>query len=213
MKVIPVINCETVQCVSQKIEAAKLFLEPRSLMHLDVTDDVFSPHRAWGDPLAWMTLGAPYFLEVHLMVQYPEEYIEPWAAAGAKRFIVHAEVLQPDSLHEIMTAAKNHNVELMLSLKPGAISEEFLPYLYSFTAFQVLAVEPGASGQKFMPVALEKIRFLRERLPDATIEVDGGMNPETAHLVKEAGADTIVSSSYIFDSMDPKAAYESLEKI
>ena len=213
MNVIPVINCETIECVSKKIEVAKTFLEPRSMMHLDVTDGVFAAHRAWGDPLAWAKLGAPFFLEVHLMVQYPEEYIEPWVEVGARRFIVHAEVFHPDSLHEIMTAAKNYKVELMLSLKPSGISEEFLPYLHSFAAFQVLAVNPGLSGQQFMPIALEKVRFLREHLPDAIIEVDGGINPETAYLVKEAGADTVVSSSYIFESENPKAAYEALQKV
>lgn len=213
MNVIPVINCDSAECASQKIEVAKTFLEPRTFLHLDVTDGEFSAHHTWADPLAWAKLNSPFYLEVHLMVQYPEEYIEAWASAGARRFIIHAEVLQRDSLHEILSAAKNHNVALMLSSKPDAIAEELLPYLGSFDAFQVLAVHPGASGQQFLPFALEKVRFLRERLPDATIEVDGGMNPATAYLVKEAGADTIVSSSYIFKSSDPKAAYEALQKI
>jgi ribulose-phosphate 3-epimerase len=77
----------------------------------------------------------------------------------------------------------------------------------------VLAVLPGAAGQKFLSEDLEKIMVLRQASPSAIIEVDGGMNPETARLVKTAGADTIVSASYIFGSGDPKKAYEELRKI
>ena len=74
----------------------------------------------------------------------------------------------------------------------------------------MLAVQPGPVGQEFLPFVCEKIKFLREEFPDAIIEVDGGMNPETAGQVKEAGADTIVSASYIFNAVDPKKAYEEL---
>lgn len=91
--------------------------------------------------------------------------------------------------------------------------EDIVPYLKNFVAFQVLAVEPGPAGQKFLPFATEKVRFIREALPDAIIEVDGGMDLETARRVKDAGADTITSSHYIFDSADPKKAYEELSAI
>jgi ribulose-phosphate 3-epimerase len=77
----------------------------------------------------------------------------------------------------------------------------------------VLAVQPGPAGQTFLPFVEEKIRFLREAVPDAIIEVDGGMNPDTARLVKVMGADTIVSSNYIFSAADPKKAYEELRAI
>jgi ribulose-phosphate 3-epimerase len=87
------------------------------------------------------------------------------------------------------------------------------PYLKHSRLFQVLAVQPGPSGQPFLSSVLEKIRFLREEHPDATIEVDGGINLETAKLVKEFGADTIVSSSYIFNSPDPKRAYQELSAV
>jgi ribulose-phosphate 3-epimerase len=98
----------------------------------------------------------------------------------------------------------------MLSSKPESMEEDIAPYLKHFHLFQVLAVQPGPAGQVFLPFVCEKIRFLREESPDAIIEIDGGMNPETARLVKDVGADTIVSSSYIFNAVDPKKAYEEL---
>ena len=144
------------------------------------------------------------------MVEHPEEHVDDWLAVGARRLIVHAESLTPQSMHEIISTAARYHVEVMLSSKPESISEELIPYFRYFTAFQVLAVQPGPEGQEFLPFVCDKIRFLKEELPDAIIEVDGGMNLETARRVKDVGADTIVSSNYIFNAVDPKKAYEEL---
>jgi ribulose-phosphate 3-epimerase len=210
MKVIPVLNCPDVECVRKKIAVAKTFLAPGDLLHLDVTDGSFATYVTWADPLEWGKLKSPFALEVHLMVEHPEEYADDWLAAGARRLIVHAESLTPHSMHEIISTAARYNAELMLSSKPESISEELIPYFRYFTAFQVLAVQPGPAGQEFLPFVCEKIRFLKEESPDAIIEVDGGMNPGTARQLKEVGAGTIVSSSYIFNAADPKRAYEEL---
>jgi ribulose-phosphate 3-epimerase len=213
MKVIPVINCPDVACVGKKIAIAKTFLHEGDFLHLDVTDGSFAPNQTWANPLEWGKLKSPFALEVHLMVEHPEEYVDDWLAAGAQRLIVHAESLTPQSMHEILSAAARYHVEVMLSSKPESISEEFIPYFRYFAAFQVLAVQPGPEGQEFLPFVCEKIRFLREESPDAIIEIDGGMNPATARLVKDVGADTIVSSSYIFNAADPKKAYEELSAV
>jgi len=127
-----------------------------------------------------------------------------------RRLIVHAESLTPQSMNEILSTAERYHAEIMLSSKPESDVEDIAPYLKHFHSFQVLAVQPGPAGQEFLPFVMEKIRFLREELPDVTIEIDGGMNPERARQVKEVGADTIVSSSYIFNAADPKKAYEEL---
>ncbi len=213
MNVIPVFNCPDVACVQKKIAVAKLFLLDGDIVHLDVADGSFTEHKTWNDPLAWVKLKSPFALEVHLMVEHPEEHADNWLAAGAQRLIVHVESITQESLHEIVSAAKKYNVQVMLSSKPETPNEELLPYLKEFTEFQVLAVSPGASGQTFLPFMEEKIRFLREEVPNAIIEVDGGMNDVTSKLVRSFGADTIVSSSYIFGAQDPKAAYESLKNI
>jgi ribulose-phosphate 3-epimerase len=213
MNVIPVINCPDVECVIKKLETAKSFLYEGDMVHLDITDGSFSQQKTWNEPLAWVNLKSPFTLEVHLMVDHPEEHADNWFAAGARRLIVHAESITPESLHVITQAAERYKVEVMLSSRPETMIEDITPFLKYCNAFQVLAVNPGAAGQVFMPFVKEKIAFLREEMPNATIEVDGGMNPETALAVKAVGADTIVSASYIFDSADPKTAYETLRNI
>lgn len=210
MKVIPVINCSDIECVRRKIDVAKTFLREGDTLHLDVTDGSFAAYKTWADPVAWITLKSPFVLEVHLMVEQPERYVDNWLTAGARRLIVHAESLNPRSMHEILSTAERYHAEIMLSSKPEFTPEDIAPYLKYFSAFQVLAVAPGPAGQPFLPFVTEKIRFLREEMPDAIIEVDGGMNLETARRVREGGADTIVSSSYIFNAADPKKTYEEL---
>jgi ribulose-phosphate 3-epimerase len=213
MKVIPVINCPDIECVRKKIEIAKTFLRDGDLLHLDVTDGSFATNRTWADPLAWVKLQSPFGLEVHLMVDHPEEYADNWLVAGARRLIVHVEALNPRSMHQILALAERYKAEVMLSSKPESEAEDIGPYMKHFHLFQVLAVQPGPAGQLYLPFIDEKIRFLREEFPDATIEVDGGMSPLTVWRVKELGADAVVSSSYIFDSADPKKAYEELSNI
>lgn len=213
MNVIPVINCPDVECVKKKIAVARKFLAPGALLHLDVTDGSFAAHRTWADPMEWVKLMSPFGLEVHLMVNQPEEYADNWLAAGARRLIVPLESVVRHSMHELTSVAARYHAEVMISSRPESLPEDFEPFFRDFHEFQVLAVQPGPAGQKFLPFVTEKVRFLREELPDATIEVDGGMDPEAARRVKEVGADTIVSSSYIFNAADPKKAYEELSAI
>lgn len=213
MNVLPVINCSDVECIRKKLELAENFLPMGDMVHLDISDASFSDHKTWNEPLEWVSLKSPFILEVHLMVEHPEEHADNWLAAGAQRLVVQVETITLESLHEIISAAERYKVEVMLSSRPETPMEELEPYIKYCKAFQVLAVKPGPSGQDFLAFVTEKIRFLRDELPNATIEVDGGMNAETATLVKAVGADTIVSSSYIFESADPKAAYEALRNI
>jgi ribulose-phosphate 3-epimerase len=213
MMVIPVINCLDVECVRKKIKIAKTFLKEGDVFHLDAADGSFGPYRTWSDPVEWTKLRSPFGIEVHLMTNRPEAYADDWFAAGARRLIVHAEALNAQSANELRSVAEHYHGEIMLSSKPGSTMEDIAPHLAEFGSFQVLAVEPGPAGQVFLPFIAEKIKFLREEFPDATIEVDGGMDPETVRIVKIAGADIIVSSSYIFDAADPKKAYELLEKV
>ena len=149
--------------------------------------------------------------EVHLMVVNPERVMEGWLKNGAERAIVHLEAMS--NPHLILETAKKVGGEVMLAINPGTSAEMLIPYINSFSAFQILAVSPGPSGQEFNESVLEKIKFLREGAPNAIIEVDGGINPETAKLAKEAGASILISTSYIMDNPDPKGAYEELSRI
>ncbi len=192
---------------------AKKISEISSWAHLDVEDGVFTPSVTWRhlEEFSFLTSELPMLhFEVHLMVANPEQVIEGWLKNGAERVIVHLEAM--DNPHLILETVKKVGGEVMLAINPGTSAEMLIPYINSFPAFQILAVSPGPSGQEFDESVLEKIKFLRERAPNAIIEVDGGINPETAKSAKEAGANILVSTSYIMDSPDPKGAYEELDR-
>ena len=113
--------------------------------------------------------------------------------------------------------------EIGLAVNPDMSVEKVIPYISAnqqkigvnqrIKFIQILAVDPGASGQEFQPLVLNKVKFLKKNYPDVIIEVDGGINLETAKLCKEAGADILAAATYIFDSPDPKEAYKVLSSL
>ena len=213
MGILPVINCPDFKSVQSTIEKTKTFLPEGSFLHCDIADAAMTFHKTWNDPTAWANLHAPYQLEVHLMVEHPVQQLEAWVAAGARRFIVHYEVLSDASFAQILDICRKDNVGIALASNPETTVDRLAPYLKYFSMVQVLCVQPGFAGQKFLPLSLDKIKWLRREWPHAIIEVDGGMNPVTAKLVKDAGADFIVSSSYIFGSGDPGISYQILKEV
>lgn len=211
--ILPAINCSDIKCVAEKIKILKKFLPKSAWVHLDVTDARFTFNKTWGDPQEWKAIGGDFNLEVHLMVEEPASAVRSWLAAGAKRLIVHVETLPKDDssvFQEILTVCKHHGADVMLAANPETRVQELLEYQGKCSWFQTLAVHPGFAGQRFYPLVLDKVRRLRAVIPDAHIEVDGGITLETAKPAKEAGADILVSASYIFQHSDPKEAYEQL---
>lgn len=224
MHIFPVINCTDAEGARRTITKAQTFLRAGDFVHVDVADGIFTFHKTWNNMAGWAALRPPFRLEVHLMVEHPEKYIEPWLAVGARRFVIPIETLGlhgksgEDAFDEIAEkcAARGpeRGAQVMLSSNPETPAGEFRPYFHKAWFYQVLAVHPGLAGQKFLPTALNKIKFLRKNAPDGIIiEVDGGINPETAKLAKEAGADIAVSANYILNSREPKEAYERLRSI
>ena len=213
MHIIPVLNCATKHEAEEQFGVLKTFLKKNEFVHIDVADGMFTFHKTWSDPEKWAALHSPFLFEVHLMVEHPGVWIAPWIAAGAKRFIIPVEAIDQDSFHAIAAQCNADHVEFMLSSDPETPPENLTPYLHEVFRFQVLCVNPGLAGQKFLPLALEKVKWLKYALPNAIIEVDGGITPETAKWAKDAGADIAVSASYIFGSNEPKKAYEELKKI
>jgi len=211
--VIPVINCLDEVCVKDKVRRIEEFFGKESWAHLDVADGCFTFHKTWNDPSVWPRIGGRLSLEVHLMTEHPHGPALSWIWAGAKRIIVHLETLHKTTAKAIVEMAKVRNADVMLAISPETPVERLQSYFKLFSQFQILAVNPGLAGQAFLPVVLGKIKFLRRQFPGATIEVDGGINPETAKLVRVAGADTVVSATYIFGNSNPKRAYEALHNV
>jgi ribulose-phosphate 3-epimerase len=146
--------------------------------------------------------------EAHLMVSRPETYLAAAAEAGFSRVIAHVE---SDSPREFLAEARSHDMEVGLAIDADSDFEQIEPFLEEIDFALVMTSDAGASGQAFRPETVEKIRVIHRNLPDLPIEVDCGMNPETAAVVREAGAIRIVSTSYLFkDESGIAEAAESL---
>lgn len=212
MHVIPVINVSTFE---EALSRAKLASSFSKWVHIDVSDGKYTKHLSWGSPEEFKKLLSSdnalknMVFEIHLMIQNPEAQLEDWLKAGARRFVIQEDAVV--DLGYVKILAKRYDAIILLSVDPA--SKKVTNKTNLFENFQVLAVPPGPAGQPFNSLALDKIKFLRASFPNAKIEVDGGVNLETAKLVKEAGADIVVSASYIFDSPDPGKAYEELSAI
>lgn len=225
MVVIPAINATDFEAVRKQIETAANFfplvgelppevLEKEGWIHLDIVDGKFAPNITWGkagDLGQLTTNNLQLKFEAHLMVVKPELEIEAWLENGIKRIIVHLEAMS-DPLF-ILDTCRKYDAQAGLSINPATSIEKLIPHIKNFKFIQILGVPPGLAGQKFDKKVLEKIKFLRKNYKDVIIEVDGGINLETAKLARKAGADIIVSASYIFRSKDPKKAFEELQKI
>ncbi len=216
MQVIPAINAPDFNTAKSLIEKAKEFLPSSGeWIHLDVGDGLFSSIETWGNPEEFQSLQLSNIIktEVHLMIINPLNFAEHWLRAGVKRLIVHLETISSLDVDSLLNLCSKYGADLMLSINPVAPVEKLDPYLNKVFFFQILSVMPGKAGQVFEGSTLKKIAYLRERQPSVRIEVDGGINLETAKLAKEAGADIIVSASYIYNSNDPKEALTRLAHV
>ena len=137
--------------------------------------------------------------------------MDAWLGTGiVRRVIIHLEAMTDPVL--ILEKCKKYKADAVLSINPETEVERLFAHT-DFNAFQILAVHPGLAGQQFQPQSLAKLGFLRKKFPNAIIEVDGGINLETGKLVKQQGADMLVSASYIFKDQNPREAYERLKAV
>lgn len=212
MFVIPSVNAKKFSLVKEGLNKVRKL--GASWAHLDIADGKFTKIKLWNNPADLKRLrmkNEKIKLEAHLMVKNPDAVLGNWLAAGVKRLIVHVESAK--DILAMVKKCRKAKAELALALNPKTPVEKLLPYKNQIKQVLILAVTPGPAGQKFGPGQLEKIRSLRQLMPDVKIEVDGGINLETARLCKKAGADILVSASYIFNSRNPKKAYLELTKI
>lgn len=215
MKIIPAINYNTFAQVTKRIEEARSFLPKNGWVQIDISDGKFNPNKTWNNPeklAEWMKEKkiAGINIEVHLMITDPKPWVMRWLESGAKRIIVHVEAIAEKDILFLKGFGKG---KIGIALAPGTPIKVVEKYIGHFPFVQLLAVKPGYSGQKFERKVLEKIVFLKALHPEVTIEIDGGVNETTAPTIKDAGADIIVSGSYIFDAKDKKAAYNALKRI
>ena len=182
-------------------------------LHLDVMDGQFVPPITFGDNMIKVCKKhSQKYLDVHLMIEKPEKELERFIKAGADNITFHIEAT--DQSTEIIKTLKKKNISAGISIKPNTPASTIADYLEQVDLILVMTVEPGFGGQSFIPEMLDKISYLREQLDqknlDTIIQVDGGVNQETAKLCIKAGANNLVAGSYIFGAKNRLEAIDSI---
>lgn len=186
-------------------ELKKLSMTTTNYIHVDIMDGVFVPNKTENFKIQkeWLDkIEKP--LDVHLMVEDIEKYIELYQNLKPEYITFHVELNDRFSFSKIIHHLHQAGIKVGLSIKPNTLVEEVKPYLKDIDLVLVMSVEPGMGGQSFIPSSLEKIRTLKQYQKDYSflIEVDGGINKETSYQCAVAGADIIVVGSYITNSND-----------
>ena len=210
MKIFPVINCSEEPCFRERMKIAKdLPFIGEKKVHIDISDGIFASSDTWVTPeeLKKEALDGVVFV-AHLMLGNPGSAVRRWIEAGAKEVVVHIE--SDADLEEISSVCSESGTRLVLAANPGTPISSLVGKKDISSDFLLLAVRPGPAGQPMSFEVIPRIKELRAALPDATIEVDGGVTPETVRLMKEAGADVAVAGTYIFIGLDPAESYRSL---
>lgn len=187
-------------------------------IHVDVMDGVFVPNISIGVPVVKSLRKAvpEAFLDVHLMITEPVRYAETFCKAGADLLMFHVESDTPENISRALEITKAHGVKVGLTVKPATPVSAVAPWLEQLDMILVMTVEPGFGGQSFMADQLPKIRELRAMIeaknPACELEVDGGVAPDTAPLVIEAGANVLVAGSAVFGKADRAAAIRAIRE-
>ena len=172
-------------------------------VHVDVMDGVFVPNISIGIPvLKSIRKVTDMFLDVHLMITQPVRYVEEFCDAGADLVTVHVEADFPENIQAAIDKIHAKGKKAGVVLKPGTPAEAVLPYVEKVELILVMTVEPGFGGQKFMADMMPKVARLRAwidaRNPACELEVDGGVDPETAKVCVAAGANVLVAGSSVY---------------
>lgn len=184
-------------------------------LHFDVMDGVFVPNISIGLPvLESVRKATDMVLDVHLMIDSPSRYTSRFVEAGADIVVFHVEAETPDGICSAINGIHMLGKKAGLSVKPATSAEALLPYIDIIDIALVMTVEPGFGGQGFMGEMLPKVSNLRriidERRLICELEVDGGINPETARLCIGAGADVLVAGNDVFRASDRAARIAEL---
>ncbi len=183
------------------------------LLHLDIMDGHFVPNLTFG-PFICQAIRriSTLPLDAHLMISHPAQYVESFARAGVDAITIHVEA--DDDVEETLLRIGSLDLKRGISIKPGTPVDDILPWLDRLDLVLVMSVEPGFGGQVFNPVAVEKISDLADRRDadghDFLISVDGGINAETGPVCRQAGADILVSGSWLFGARDRAARLDLL---
>lgn len=184
-------------------------------VHVDVMDGIFVPNLSIGIPVVQSIRPVTALpLDVHLMIVQPLRYVERFCDAGADLVTCHVEADTPENIHLALEKIHAKGKKAGVVLKPNTRAEAVLPFLHASDIILVMTVEPGFGGQKFMPDMMDKVRAIRRYIdaqnPACELEVDGGIDPDTAKIAVEAGANVLVAGSAVYKADDIPARIRQL---
>ena len=185
-------------------------------VHVDVMDGLFVPNISIGIPVVAAIRGITDLpLDVHLMIDRPIRYVERFCKAGADILTVHVEADTEENTRHALEIIRDLGVRPAICVKPKTPAEAVLPFIDLCSLILVMTVEPGFGGQSFMADMMpkvEKIRaYINEKNPACELEVDGGVNEQTAEVCKAAGANVLVAGSAYFKAADKAAFARSIK--
>jgi ribulose-phosphate 3-epimerase len=182
------------------------------LLHLDIMDGHFVPNLSFGVPVVEsIARRTRLLLDAHLMITDPERYAPAFAKAGAGIITFHIEVTEQP--RQLVQSIRDLGVQVGVSLNPGTPADAITEIVEDVDLVLVMTVWPGFGGQNFMPECTEKIETIAAWLSERqSLQVDGGISPETAPQVVAAGADTLVAGSAIFHNDDPPSVIAALRQ-
>lgn len=209
-EIIPSINHPDPAEIRRRIKLVEPYV---SWVHVDVSDGIFTSQKFFNDPEALVGFETTAQMELHLMTDKPEAYLDAWLRTPAARFWIHVE--STAAFDDIRERLAREGREIGCALRPETSAAAFAPYATACNYVMALGVDPGPSGQQMQPHIIEKISTLRKAHPDAIIEVDGGVSLAlgTAKKCVEARADILVVGHEIFSSPDIPHAIEKFRNL
>ncbi len=225
VEIIPTIIAKDFEDLQKKV---KLVESSVQTVQLDIMDGVFVPNQTWNNPVELSGLETNLFLEAHLMIVNPHQFLNEWLASKVKRVILHWEALEKIHNHEILPyksqigagfpisnlvqESRVKGKEFGVALNPWTPVTVLENFIGEIDTVLLMSVNPGFGGQPFQSTVIPKIAALRQKYPDVKIGVDGGVNFENIKELVGAGANFLYVGSFIFEADDPAAAIEQLKK-
>ncbi|MBI2649987.1 ribulose-phosphate 3-epimerase [Candidatus Woesearchaeota archaeon] len=205
IKIAPSILSADLSKVNQEIRDVEKYAD---LIHVDIMDGIFVPPTTVDSDFV-KTIKTKVPLDVHLMVHEPSDsYIKRFIEAGAYSITIHEEACKNPAKQ--INFIKKNKIKTGISIKPNTQLDKIKKYLDIVDMVLVMTVEPGWAGQKFMQSIMPKVMELRKLKPKLDIEVDGGINPVTARIAYDEGANVFVAGTSIFGKKDRAAAIKEI---